>query len=95
MSTDLDQARKDLEAAIETYFRAEVADLDNEAVQTAVVTSWVVGYEISNVVDDSIGYANRSIESLGSPNTHANLGDWIARNQRRFIGGEEENDDDY
>lgn len=71
-----------LEAAIIAHHR-DTADPENVERATAIVTSWVIGYEIANVVDvgeaeggNVMGYANSYVTSDSSPNTLAHLAYW-------------------
>ncbi|MCJ1709243.1 hypothetical protein [Microbacterium sp. VKM Ac-2923] len=71
-----------IEAAIIAHHR-DTADSENVERATALVTRWVIGYEIANVVDVGeaegghvMGYANSYVMSDSSPNTLAHLAYW-------------------
>lgn len=78
MSAETLQAVED---AIAAHHRDECADEDGPRAN-AVVTSWVVAYEFSNVVDvygeHIVGYMNEYIRSDGSPNGHIALAGWAS-----------------
>lgn len=86
-----------IEDAIIAHHRDETED--NPDRMSAVVTSWVVGYEISNVIDfpDSgtsvVGYANSFVASDSSPNTIAHLAQWTADEVSSTINGADLDDD--
>jgi hypothetical protein len=61
---------------IAEYHRADTTE-DIEAVQSAVVTNWVVAYEYSNVVGERLAYGNSYITAdSASPNTAVGLLHW-------------------
>lgn len=84
----------DLEAAIIAHHR-DTTEGDRTERHNAVVTSWVIGYELSNIVEvdgeSVVGYSNDYTTSEGSPNTHASLSYWVANEiTAGFNGGDEE-----
>lgn len=74
--------------AIEDAIRAhhiDTCDPDKPERQSAIVTAWVIGYEIANIVDvgeshggSVMGYANEYVMADSSPNTLAHLAQWVA-----------------
>jgi hypothetical protein len=71
-----------IEDAILAHHR-ETCDPEQPERASAVVTAWVVSYEIANVVDvgpehggSVLGYANSYVTSDCSPNTLAHLAHW-------------------
>lgn len=69
-----------LEDAIAAHHRA-TAETDESA--SAIITAWVVGYEVANMVDvpdehggSVMGYANSYVTSDSSPNTLAHIAHW-------------------
>lgn len=78
MSAETLQAVED---AIRAHHRATCIDSESPGA-TAVITSWVVAYEYSNIVnvngDHVVGYKNEYIHSGGSPNAHIALAGWAS-----------------
>lgn len=72
--------------AIEDAIRAhheDTCDPEKPERRSAIITAWVVGYEMANVVDVGeshgghvMGYANEYVMSDSSPNTLAHLAHW-------------------
>lgn len=71
-----------LEDAIVNHFRSMVEDDNNER-SSDVVIDWVVGFTISNVVDDdgegsTVGYANGFDSADTNPNAQVYLAQWVS-----------------
>lgn len=72
--------------AIEDAIRAhheDTCDPGKPERRSSIITAWVIGYEIANVVDVGeaqgghvMGYANEYVMSDSSPNTLAHLAHW-------------------
>jgi hypothetical protein len=92
--SERDDLYQQLEEVISAIHKNEYED--NEDTRDAVVTSYVVSYEYSNVVDVDgtgvVGYANNWLIGDGSPNTAANIAHWTSRaiNMHLFNAGDED-----
>jgi hypothetical protein len=81
-----------IEDAIVAHHRASTTH-DKPERSGALVTGWVVGYEISNIVDigepegSVLGFANDCVASDSSPNLLSSLASWAADEIRRGING--------
>lgn len=70
---------KAIEDAIDAHFR-DTSDPDNLDRQGAVVVDWVVGYTISGIVGDVVGYSNDYCSSDSNPNSQVTLAAWVSEN---------------
>lgn len=76
------QTLKAIEDALRAHHVA-TCDPDEPERGGAIITAWVVGYEMANIVDvgedhggSVMGYANEYVMSDSSPNTLAHLAHW-------------------
>ncbi|WP_213816241.1 hypothetical protein [Glaciihabitans sp. dw_435] len=86
-----------IEDAIAAHHR-DTTDADQKPERfRAVISAWVVGYEISNIVqvdgDAVIGYANDYIASDSSPNTLSSVSAWVSSRIGDTIAGADDPDD--
>ncbi|MWV50076.1 hypothetical protein GRS96_12430 [Rathayibacter sp. VKM Ac-2803] len=79
------QTLQAIEDAILAHHRETTDAAEKPERANAVITAWVVSYEISNLVDVGpadggtvVGFHNEYITSDSSPNMHVSLADWAA-----------------
>lgn len=94
------QTLQAIQDAIVAHHSATTDETEKPERAGALITAWVVGYELGNFVDvgeadggQVFGYANDYVTSDASPNLLTHLAQWVATEIDAGINGADDDDD--